>query len=392
MLYQASHSKFHDTALVLPLRPGKLVRGFPVIRSEQLVHVLHDDIYGYILHAGHVILPLARTFVDAAGMAFLRRLDENVPAIIGIEGRHGARAEHRDNRDVHGDTNMHGAGIRREEQAAAPQEPSKHRQTDLAREDMDARALALLHLCHAFVDDGHVSRAAEKGDVIAAADEPVGTGGKIAVEPAFRQPTRADVEGHNLGIRPDFLLPEALRFRFGFRRQPHLKAAVIDGLDADGLSEHIEVTEHLMLDLVLRRIRHGAVRQYLVEEPLEARLRITDNAFAAREGRNSRSPLIAMEIDHEVEMAPADLVDEAQEGQQALVPAVFVDEDAFVDVLVAAHEVAERLIREQRDMRLRVIRPERPERRRHQHEVTNVHRIDDQDILIHEKPFLLPDD
>lgn len=392
MLYQASHSKFYDTALVLPLRTGKLVRRFPVIRIKQLVHVLHDDIYGYILHAGHVILPLSRTFVDTAGVTFLRRLDEDVLAVIGIEGRHGTRAEHRDDGDIHGHADMHGPGIRREEQAAAPQQPREHRQADLAREDMDARAFFRFHLRHAFVDDGHVGRPAEEGDVIATADELIRTGGKIAVEPAFREPACADIEGYDLGVRLEFPLPEPLCFRFGFRRQPHLEPAVIDGLDANGFLEYIEMAEHLMLDLVLRRIRHGTVRQYLIKEPLEARLRIADDTPAAREGRNGRGPLIAVKVDDQIEMALANLTDEAQECPKAFVPAVFIDEDAFVDVLVAAHEIAERLVCEQGDMCLRIVRPERPECRCHQHEVTNVHRIDDQDILIHEKPFLLPDD
>ena len=72
------------------------------------------------------------------------------------------------------------------------------------------------------------------------------------------------------------------------------------------------MAEHLMLDLVLRRIRHSAVRQYLVKEALEARLRIADDALAPREGRNGRSSLIAMKVDDQVKMTLTKLTDKAQ--------------------------------------------------------------------------------
>ncbi len=74
---------------------------------------------------------------------------------------------------------------------------------------------------------------------------------------------------------------------------------------------------------------------------------------------------------------------EAPEGREALVPPMLLDEQALVDVPVAAYEVGERFIGQQRDMRLRIVRPQRPQHRRHEHEVADMHHIYDQDILIH---------
>lgn len=353
---------------------------------EEFFRVLHDGVYRDILHAGHVILPFARTFVDAAGVAGLGRLDEDVLAVVRVKGRHGARAEHRDDGHVHGDADVHRAGVGREEERAAPQEACEHGQADLAREDVDM--LLLLHLRAAFLDERHVGRAAHEGDVVTLADEAVGAGGKVAVEPALRLPARADVEGDDLGLGREFLLPECGGLCLLLRRQHHLEAAVVDGLDTDGLLEHVEVAEHLMLDEFGWRVGHGAVRHDLVKEALEAGLRVADDALAAREGSDGRSAFIAVEVDDEVEVARADLPDEAHEGEEALVPAVLVDEDALIEVLIAAHEVAERLVRQERDVRLGVVRPQRAQGRRHEHEVADVHRVDDEDILVH-RNFLL---
>lgn len=249
---------------------------------EEFLRVLHDGVYRDILHAGHIILPLARTFVDAAGMAFLRRLDEDVLAVVRVEGRHGARAEHRDDGHVHGDADVHRAGVGREEERTAPQEAREHGQADLAREDVDM--LLLLHLRAALLDERHVGRAAHEGDVVTLADEAVGAGGKVVVEPALRPPARADVEGDDLGLGREFLPPERRCLGLLLWRQHHLEAAVVDGLDADGLFEHVKVAEHLVLDELLRRVGHRAVRHDFVKEALEAGLRVADNALAAREG------------------------------------------------------------------------------------------------------------
>lgn len=355
---------------------------------EEFLRVLHDGVYRDILHAGHVILPLARTFMDAAGMALLRRLDEDVLAVVRVKGRHGARAEHRDDGHVHGNADVHRAGVGREEERAAPQEAREHGQADLAREDVDMAARFFFHLRAALLDERHVGRAAHESDVAALADEAVGAGGEVAVEPALRLPARANVEGDDLGIWREFLLPERGGLCLLLRRQHHLEAAVVDGLDTDGLLEHVEVAEHLMLDEFGWRVGHGAVRHDLVKEALEAGLRVADDALATREGGDGRSAFIAVEVDDEVEVARADFPDEAHEGEEALVLAVLVDEDALVEVLVTAHEVAERLVRQERDVRLGIVRPQRAQGRRHEHEVADVHRVDDEDILVH-RNFLL---
>ena len=61
---------------------------------------------------------------------------------------------------------------------------------------------------------------------------------------------------------------------------------------------------------------------------------------------------------------------------------VLVDQDAFVDVFIAAHEVGQRFVCQKRDVGFRIVCPQRPKRRRHQHEVTDVHRIDDENIFV----------
>ena len=76
------------------------------------------------------------------------------------------------------------------------------------------------------------------------------------------------------------------------------------------------------------------------------------------------------------------LPDEADERQNPLVSPVLVDQDAFVDVFIAAHEVGQRFVCQKRDVGFRIVCPQRPKRRRHQHEVTDVHRIDDENIFV----------
>lgn len=69
--------------------------------------------------------------------------------------------------------------------------PREHGQADLAREDVDMAARFFFHLRAALLDERHVGRAAHESDVAALADEAVGAGGEVVVEPALRLPARA---------------------------------------------------------------------------------------------------------------------------------------------------------------------------------------------------------
>ena len=275
---------------------------------------------------------------------------------------------------------------------------------DFAGENMAVRAVFFAHLCEAGVDDGDVGRAAEEGDGTAFSDELVGALGKVGVNPALRGPARADVEGDDgtrllaAGHRGSccrfiqHLLPEACGFGFSFGRNLHFEAAVVDGRQAEGFLEHFEMDGDLVLCRELfRRVGHREVRITFRVEMAEAGLGVADALARAAEGGDSGAALVAMEVDDEVEMARAQAADEAPEGEEALVRAVLVDGKTFVDAGVLAHEVGEGLVRQERDARLRVVRAERAEGGRDQEEVTDVHRVDDEDGFIgHEDgPFVV---
>ncbi len=93
-----------------------------------------------------------------------------------------------------------------------------------------------------------------------------------------------------------------------------------------------------------------------------------------------------MKIYHQIEMPAANLSDETKKRQKSLVLAVLVNQNALIDIFIATHQITQRFIRQKRDMRLRIIRAKRPQSRRHQQQITDVHRIDDQNRLLHPIP------
>ena len=109
-----------------------------------------------MLHAGHIVLAFFRAVVDTAGVAGLRRLDDNVFAIIGVEGRHRARAEHGDDRYIHRDADVHRAGVGRQKEAAAAKQPRQHGKADFSGEDMYLRTVFSFHFLYACLDDRHI--------------------------------------------------------------------------------------------------------------------------------------------------------------------------------------------------------------------------------------------
>ena len=375
-------SQRDDAALVVSALSGQFARGLAAVAGQQFFAVFHHDIDGDVFHAGHVVLAFFRAVVDTAGVAGLRRPDDNVFAIIGVEGRHWARAEHGDDRYIHRDADVHRAGVGRQKEAAAAKQSRQHGKADFSGEDMYLRTVFSFHFLYACLDDRHICRTTQKGDVIAFFNEAVSTLGKVGIDPALRHPACTDIEGDDTIVLSKFFLPEVGGFLFLFGRQPHLEASVIELRASSRFLQDLQMAERLVHDLVLRRVRHRQVWHPVVKETMEKGLRVTDDFLPAGKRRDRRGSLIAMVIDHEVKVTFPYLPDEADERQNSLVSPVLVDQDAFVDVFIAAHEIGQRFVCQKRDVGFRIVCPQRSKRRRHQHEVTDVHRIDDENIFV----------
>ena len=120
----------------------------------------------------------------------------------------------------------------------------------------------------------------------------------------------------------------------------------------------------------------------LVEEGGKEGLCIADDAPCTREGRERRGALVAVQVDDEVEMLAANAADKAQKSERMIIRSLLVEQKTAVDMLVADDEIGELLVCEKRDARLREVRPKRPEDGRHEHEVADVHEVDDEDVVV----------
>ena len=339
-------SQRNDAALVVSALSRQFARGLAAVAGQQFFAVFHHDIDGDVFHAGHVVLAFFRAVVDAAGVAGLRRLDDNVFAVIGVEGRHRARAKHGDDRYIHRDADVHRPRVGRQEETATAKQSRQHGEADFSGENMHFRAVFFFHFLYAYLDNRHICRPAQKGDVIAFLNEVIGTLGKVGIDPALRHPACADIEGDDAITLSKFFLPEVGGFLFLFGRQPHLEASVIELRASSRFLQDLQMAERLVHDLVLRRIRHRQIWHPVVKETMEEGLRVTDDFLPAGKRRDRRGSLIAMVIDHEVEVTFPYLPDEADECKNPLVSPVLVDQDAFVDVFIAAHEVGQWLVRQ----------------------------------------------
>ena len=134
---------------------------------------------------------------------------------------------------------------------------------------------------------------------------------------------------------------------------------------------------------------HGfEVRHDLVEKQRKSRFAVAHDALCTAEGRNGRGTFIAMQVDDEIKVLAPDAQDESGKGQKMVILALFVDEQAFVDMFVVLHEVRELFVCQQRDVCLRIVRAQGTQHRRHEHEIPNMHEIDDKNIFIHVDSFL----
>ena len=311
----------------------------------------------------------------AARMAGFGCLEQDVLGIVRVKSRHRACAEHRDDGHVHRDADVHRAGIRRDEEHTLLEERREFRERDAPRKGLQHRMIAVAHLGAAGADEFFVHRAAEEGDAVTFFQKIVRRLCKIIVNPALRLPTRADVQGDDLRSRRKGVLPELCRAFFRAFGQPQFQATIVDALDADGFSQHVEVGMDLVLDRLL-------VFHDLVEEGGKERLCIADDAPCTREGRERRSAFVAVQVDDEVEMLAANAADKAQKSERMIIRSLLVEQKTAVDMLVADDEIGELLVCEKRDARLWEVRAKRPEDGRHEHEIADVHEVDDEDVVV----------
>ena len=89
-----------------------------------------------------------------------------------------------------------------------------------------------------------------------------------------------------------------------------------------------------------------------------------------------------MQVDDQIEVFPAHAEDESEEAPEMIILAFLVDQQAFINILIMFHQIPQFLIGQQADAGLRIVGPQGPQYRRGQHKVTDMHEIDDENILI----------
>ena len=198
--------------------------------------------------------------------------------VVRIESRDGRGAEHADNGNVHGDADMHGAGVRGNEEDTPAQKPRKHAEAHLPRKDMEAGVAALPHPFYADPNNLDIRRSAHHGDMIAAREIGVGDGGEVTGLPPFRHPARADIERDNLISGGETRCPKAFRLRLGLGGNPHLESGVINLADDPRIPQRRIVGPDLVHDFIL-------VGTDAVKGERKSGLCIADDAPPARERR-----------------------------------------------------------------------------------------------------------
>ena len=89
-----------------------------------------------------------------------------------------------------------------------------------------------------------------------------------------------------------------------------------------------------------------------------------------------------MEIDDEIVVVFPQAHRIAQDAEDAAVCALFVNQEAFVEMLVRGDDIRELLVREERDARRRVLLTQGGQHGRAEHEIAEVHEVDDENVLI----------
>ena len=270
---------------------------------------------------------------------------------------------------------MHRSRVSSQEQGALLQESPQLPQGNLAGEYLDITAVPVLHLGNAVLHQLRVHRTAKKGNAVALCQKLICTAGKIGINPPLRLPAGTDIEGHHLLIRSKILLPDFSRTPDRRLRQPHLQSAIVNPVNAHGLLQHIKVGMNLMLDRL-------QIWQHLVKKQGKARLGVAHNPVSAAEGRNSGSPLVAMEINHQIKLFLSYAPNVFNKGRQAVIPALLVNQQAFINMPVILHQICQLLICQQGNPCLGIVGAQGSQHRRHQHQVTDVHQVYHQYILV----------
>ena len=127
---------------------------------------------------------------------------------------------------------------------------------------------------------------------------------------------------------------------------------------------------------------HVLIGADVIEQEGEAGLGITDDFLPAAECGQRRSTFIAVQVDNKVVLMLSQTMGKAQDAEKTPVPSLLIDQQAFVDILIFLHNVREDPIREQRDACLGIIVPQRAQDGRHEHEIAEMHEVDDEYVVI----------
>ena len=127
---------------------------------------------------------------------------------------------------------------------------------------------------------------------------------------------------------------------------------------------------------------HVLIGADVIEQEGEAGLGIADDFLPAAECGQCRSAFIAVQVDNKVVLMLSQTMGKAQDAEKTPVPSLLIDQQTFVDILIFLHNVREDPIREQRDACLGIIVPQRAQDGRHEHEIAEMHEVDDEYVVI----------
>ena len=127
---------------------------------------------------------------------------------------------------------------------------------------------------------------------------------------------------------------------------------------------------------------HVLIGADVIEQEGEAGLGIADDFLPAAECGQCRSAFIAVQVDDKIVFPFPQPPYKMQNPKEAVVRALLVDQQAFVDVLIFLHDVRENPIRKKGNACGGIIVPQRAQDGRHKHEIAEMHEVDNENIPI----------